>query len=607
MNTKTFTFALDLVKSLRALVVPDAREVGDVRRNAALFLARTAGDRRSSFERNLRSTVDTTRLAELPYLASLGYLVAAGLLPYVPGDHLRGALGKAVRRASHTAERTGYADDAMCACGLLLLARALEDEAASKTLHDALGETASPDPALSALVAIATLSPVRLSFDVDGASAEQVAAAVLLHRVDEALARKLFPGFPSDLNGHLLGLLARSTYSPAADFGAMTVLVALEAIVAVPDDELPAVDGSCDVGIVVALKEEFRVLFERFASRNTPVEDGGRSYYVFDVATLTSERPYRGVATLVGEMGTNRTGVIVEKMLSRWNPSVVVVVGIAGGIHADVRLGDVIVASEVNNYIEGAKVADTKSGVSFHRGSDTFKTKHVLLERVRNFEFTHRASFLKWEASCAARNRSLGSEVDPLRNSDLLREKPSQKEGHLASGPVVVTSRSFAAWIREGDRACLGIEMEAAGLMIAAHMDPSQRDAVVIRGVSDFGDDRKGALDKIGDGRLRRYAMENATEFLWSLMEAGALPRGVDAIVQPRPPETIQEALLRVLVENADESGEVTATWRDIRSWVGRTNVDVHAAAIQLNRDGHFRDAKFEGGPDGICNVVLRR
>jgi nucleoside phosphorylase len=306
-------------------------------------------------------------------------------------------------------------------------------------------------------------------------------------------------------------------------------------------------------------------------------------------------------------MGTNRTGVIVEKMLSLWDPAVVVVVGIAGGIHADVRLGDVVVASEVNNYIEAAKAVDATSGVAFQRGNDSFKTKHGLLERVRNFEFAHRASFLKWEANCAARNQALGSEVEPLRKSDLLREKPSQKEGHLASGPVVVTSRSFVAWIREGDRACLGIEMEAGGLMIAAHMDPSQRDALVVRGVSDFSDDRKVAIDKIGDGKLRRYAMENATDFLWSLMEAGALPRRVGAIVRPRATETIQEALLRVFAENADENGEVTATWRQIRDWIGRTTADLHAVAIHLNQDGHFRSAMFEGGPDGICNVVLRR
>src|ERR1019366_7472688 len=193
------------------------------------------------------------------------------------------------------------------------------------------------------------------------------------------------------------------------------------------------------------------------------------------------------------------------------------------------------IATEVSNYVEGAKVVDGASGISFQRGSDSFKTGHAVLERVRNFEFANRASFLKWEATCAARCSSLGAEVEPLRKAGLLGAKPSQKEGHLASGPFVVTSRSFVTWIREGDRACLGVEMEASGLMVAAHMNPAKRDALIIRGVSDFADERKAALDQIGDGRLRRYAAENAADFLWSLMEAGVLPRGSAAPAQSQP------------------------------------------------------------------------
>ena len=37
------------------------------------------------------------------------------------------------------------------------------------------------------------------------------------HRIDDALSRTLFPGFPADLEGHLLGLSAKQAYSPAAD------------------------------------------------------------------------------------------------------------------------------------------------------------------------------------------------------------------------------------------------------------------------------------------------------------------------------------------------------------------------------------------------------
>jgi len=129
-----------------------------------------------------------------------------------------------------------------------------------------------------------------------------------------------------------------------------------------------------------------------------------------------------------------------------------------------------------------------------------------------------------------------------------------------------------------------------------------------VRGVSDFADDRKAALDQIGDGRLRRYAMENATDFLWSLMEAGVLRRGPDALGPPQPKkDTLEQALLRELRERADENVEVTATWETIRVWLGGAPGDLHAAAINLKEEGYFRTQTFEGGPDGICSVVLRR
>jgi nucleoside phosphorylase len=603
------TFAIETVRALRALVVPEAREVGDVRRNAAAYLARKAADRRSSFESNLRPVIDATRLTELPYLASLGFLLSAELLREVPQNQLHLALGSVVRRAAYTAERTGYADDAMCACGLFLLARWLKDDRISQLLRERLEEAPASDAAVSALLAVSMATAVRSNAAIDIRSPEQVAAALLLHRVDESLCRKSFPGCPSDLEGHLLGLVAAGTCAMAADFGAMLVLAALEVSLALPDDEFPAEDGRCDAGIVVALKEEFRILFERFESRHAHVEDGGRSYYVFDVPTLVGRRPYRCVATLVGEMGTNRTGIIVEKMLARWDPSVVAIVGIAGGVHSDVRVGDVIVASEVDNYLEGAKAADGGEGFAFQRSSDSFKMPHALLDRIRNFEFANRASFLQWQASCVARRRALGAEADVLLQNGMIREQAVQKEGHIASGPLVVTSKEFVAWIRAGDRACLGVEMEAGGLMISAHMNSARRDALVIRGVSDFSDERKARLDAIGSGLLRRYAMENASDFLWALMESGVLPRGPEPSPSAgRPtPETVEQALLRVLSENADATGEVTATWAEIQRWLGDIEADVHLAAIHLNEAGHFRSATFEGGRDGVCNVVLKR
>jgi hypothetical protein len=84
----------------------------------------------------------------------------------------------------------------------------------------------------------------------------------------------------------------------------------------------------------------------------------------------------------------------------------------------------------------------------------------------------------------------------------------------------------------------------------------------------------------------------------------GVMQEHVDRV--PRR-ETTEEALLRVLHERADENGEITTTWMEIREWLGGTSADLHAAAIHLKNAGHFHTQTFEGGPDGMCNVVLRR
>ena len=59
--------------------------------------------------------------------------------------------------------------------------------------------------------------------------------------------------------------------------------------------------------------------------------------------------------------------------------------------------------------------------------------------------------------------------------------------------------------------------------MIAAAERAVPQRMVVVRGISDFGDERKTQLDKVGDGALRRYAMQNAIDFVFALVENGIL------------------------------------------------------------------------------------
>jgi hypothetical protein len=81
--------------------------------------------------------------------------------------------------------------------------------------------------------------------------------------------------------------------------------------------------------------------------------------------------------------------------------------------------------------------------------------------------------------------------------------------GHIASGPIVAASSKFVDWIRRRDRTLVALEMEAAGLMGALYARLDVALALVIRGISDFGDERKSQIDATEGGLYRRVAMNN--------------------------------------------------------------------------------------------------
>jgi nucleoside phosphorylase len=204
--------------------------------------------------------------------------------------------------------------------------------------------------------------------------------------------------------------------------------------------------------------------------------------------------------------------------------------GIAAGSHSDVRVGDVVIASQVDNYLDSAKAqpGQAPGAFEFSLGGKAYQADFDFLTQVRNFEFVQLQAFTHWHQASA---RDL-TELVPkekvrtaLVEKGLVRGTPSMMDAHLASGPVVGAAQQFTEWLRKSrDRNLKALEMESAGLMDAAMKRVEPARTLIIRGISDYGDQRKKQLDKVGEGALRRYAMRNATRLLFQLMETGVLP-----------------------------------------------------------------------------------
>jgi hypothetical protein len=83
---------------------------------------------------------------------------------------------------------------------------------------------------------------------------------------------------------------------------------------------------------------------------------------------------------------------------------------------------------------------------------------------------------------------------------------------------VVGAAKAFTDELLEIDRKFLALDMEAAGVVKAASDRLNPVRVLVVRGISDFADERKKEIDNQGKGAWRRLGVRNATSFCVSLL-----------------------------------------------------------------------------------------
>jgi nucleoside phosphorylase len=131
---------------------------------------------------------------------------------------------------------------------------------------------------------------------------------------------------------------------------------------------------------------------------------------------------------------------------------------------------------------------------AFKLSGKPFRPQGDLTKHAEHMEFANSASFTTFGDQCEKTYLSLLEQRvrDELESQKLIRRCPEVVGGKVASGPIVAGSSRFTAWLKSRDRKYLVVEMESAGVLAAC--EPFDVTTMVIRGVSDFGDDRKKQL-----------------------------------------------------------------------------------------------------------------
>jgi nucleoside phosphorylase len=233
-------------------------------------------------------------------------------------------------------------------------------------------------------------------------------------------------------------------------------------------------------------------------------------------------------------MGNSRATLAARDAVAVWNPSRLLLVGIAGGVPEgsdDMHLGDVLIPTEVVGY----ELAKVKPGRTDRRW-DVFKPDHDLLlvaQQVQPADWVHTIS--------APRPDGSGGRVIPLVHV-----------GPVLSGDKVLAENAAVTDLRQHWPKAVGVEMEAVGVALVAYTGGPA--FLMIRAASDFADEDK-------NDNWRRYAAAAAAEFALAVLRRAAplAERNRPQAARIDAPASYPPAIKLDVITNLDDSWEPVA------------------------------------------------
>jgi len=216
-------------------------------------------------------------------------------------------------------------------------------------------------------------------------------------------------------------------------------------------------------------------------------------------------------------MGSVAAGIATAQIID-WNPSLIILVGIMGGVKGDERhLGDLIVAEQIVGY-EAGKI--TNAGAE--RDFKVFHSSHALVEATRHFPTE------KWvSALTISRPVGSGGKFKSLMESvwRFFYPHPNRKDrqlapnihwGVVASGEKVIADDKTLSELQKHWPKLVGIEMEGYGVAHAIYTAESRPEFFMVKSICDWAN-----LDK--NDEWQAYAADVAAVFVVNLLRSKPL------------------------------------------------------------------------------------
>jgi 5'-methylthioadenosine/S-adenosylhomocysteine nucleosidase len=222
----------------------------------------------------------------------------------------------------------------------------------------------------------------------------------------------------------------------------------------------------CDFAILTVLEAEKRAVLQRLdeveylQATELPFEAAWAS---LRTAPAGHPRP-RGLVALIAGMGRVSAAIATTILLERWRPRYCILVGTAGGFaSAGVRLGDVVVATEVVDH-------------SIHK---------VLRDQTETRPITHHVDSHLMSTALRMAQATDHSSLDRAWSARQVHFGP------MISGDRIIASETMVRHLVKNDPRLIGVEMEGSGVLTALEQQEPAPHFLMVRGVADLADEHK--------------------------------------------------------------------------------------------------------------------
>lgn len=252
-----------------------------------------------------------------------------------------------------------------------------------------------------------------------------------------------------------------------------------------------------DVAIITALRH---IEFEALLNNGLIWEDV--EYYDCNKYSRTTFIDKSGVsrsiiATCCPKMGMPVSSAITMKVINKFNPTIVLMTGIAAGVEGKAELGDILAADLVWDWGSG-KLQDDDTDTYLNADPEPISIDQTIAIELKDI----------------AQKRLY---VDSIKNNWPAGSPPhslNMEVGAIASGSAVLADTKTVNIIQKQKRSVIGIEMEAFGVLTATSLSGvTPPKTIIIKSVCDFANPDK-------NDNWQKYAAYTSTSMAFEILKS---------------------------------------------------------------------------------------